>query len=270
VLRASGVRTIVLQFSGDEHGGYDARHPDTLPVRSLLRAAATLHMDVYVGLYADPRWPEQFDVAKHLAPPLDDEAGRAYLGELSRASEAFAGFYIPEEIDEQTWDTPERAPLLAAFLERSASALRSLRPDKPVTISPFYAEKSSPEQYARFWSQLLAQRSVDILMLQDGAGARGTSATRIARTLKALRAALDPLHIELWAVVELFRQTGGPPVNEQEFAAVPDELARICASIAAERPLVHRLIAFSVLDYMHPARGDKHKHLYDKYRAATK
>src|SRR5262252_6685469 len=39
LLRALGVRTIVVQFTGDEHGSYDGRAPGVAPVRALLRAA---------------------------------------------------------------------------------------------------------------------------------------------------------------------------------------------------------------------------------------
>jgi hypothetical protein len=266
VLRATGVRSIVLQYTGDEHGSYDARRPQITPVRALLDAAASKGIDVYLGLHADPNWPEHFDSAR-LPAPLDDASGRDHLRELSRHA-ACAGFYIPHEIDEQTWASAEGVPRMAAFLQQTSAALRGLSAEKPIAIAPFYAEQRSPAEYARFWQQVLQTRPVDIVMLQDGKGARGTPDAKVAELLRALRAVLDPLHIELWSVVEIFRQVSGSPVNDQEFAAVPAELDRVAASMSVERPLVRRMIAFSVLDYMHPARGEPHRRLYDAYRAA--
>ena len=267
VLRDIGVRSVVLQFSGDEHGSYDARHPGSTPVRALLRAAGASGMDVFVGLYAEPDWPERYDAGKRLPAPLGERAGRAWLKKLGQ-EQAFAGFYIPHEIDEQTWGTPAGTRALASFLKRSAQQLRRIQPHKPIAIAPFYAESRSPEAYATFVGHVLAGRPVDILMLQDGAGARRTPEPVIAQLLAALRPVLDRQRVELWSVVELFRQLGGSPVDDGEFRAVPDDLARICDSMTAERPLVRRMIAFSVLDYMHPARGDAHARLYEAYRRA--
>jgi hypothetical protein len=267
VLRATGVRTIVLQYTGDEHGSYDARQPGLTPVRSLLAAARDLGLEVYLGLYADPSWPDRFDLKTRTAAPLDDPAGRAWLTELSGSFASFAGFYIPHEIDEQTWATAKGAPLMAAFLGRTARVLRHIAPHKPIALAPFYAVSRPPAAYARFWKRVLAARPIDILMLQDGAGARGTPDATIVEMLRALASVLDGLDIELWSVLEVFRQVGGSPVNDSDFAAVPADYARIRASMAVERPWVRRLIAFSVLDYMHPARGQAHKQLFDAYRA---
>jgi hypothetical protein len=228
--------------------------------------AAPRRMQVYLGLYADPRWPNDAAAVKGLPAPLSDIAGRGWLAELRRDfDETIVGFYIPHEIDEQTWSSAEASARIAAFLQRTAAALRELAPGKAIAIAPFYAESQPPATFAQFWKRVLAQRPVDVLMLQDGAGARGTHAATIAHTLHVLRVALRPLRIALWGVVEVFEQRGGPPVDEGAFAAVPRGYANVQASINAERPWVQRLIAFSVLDYMDPARGPEHQRLYAEY-----
>lgn len=267
VLQSLRVRTIVLQYSGDEAGSYDARTAGVTPVRALLTAAEAHGMQVYVGLYAEPDWPEQFDVAARLPAPLADARGSAWLRELSQSSKAFAGFYLPHEIDEQTWANEARAPQVAAFLERAAGELRRIAPGKPLAIAPFYAETQPPAKYAHFWQTVLAHRPVDILMLQDGAGARGTSNATLVNMLAALRPVLDQKHIELWSVVEVFKQSAGPPVNDAEFAAEPADYKRVRASMIAQRQWVQRLIAFSVLDYMHPSRSPAQRALYQAYLA---
>lgn len=266
LLRRVGVELIVVQYTGDEHGSYDARTLHARPVRALLEAARARRMHVYLGLYADPRWPHDPAAVQGLPAPLSSVSGRAWFADLNRDfDDTVVGFYIPHEIDELTWSSAEASDRIAAFLQRTAAALHELGPGKPIAIAPFYAESQPPAAFAQFWKRVLAQHPVDVLMLQDGAGARGTHAATIAHTLNVLRAALRPLHVALWAVVEVFEQRGGPPVDEGEFAAVPRGYARVQASIDAERPWVQRLIAFSVLDYMDPERGPEHERLYTAY-----
>src|SRR5688500_17577274 len=56
VLRSAGVTLVLLQFSGDDDGGYD-RPAGRAPVRALLAAAGSMHMTVFLGLYRDSSWP---------------------------------------------------------------------------------------------------------------------------------------------------------------------------------------------------------------------
>jgi hypothetical protein len=268
VLRSTGVRTLVLQYSGDADGSYDLRTAGQTPVRSLLAAAQEVGMDVFLGLYADPNWPQPIAAASAKLPaPLNDPAQTDWLSELCRSFKSCSGWYIPHEIDEHTWATPAGAEYISRFLRITTARLRELRPSLPIAIAPFYAETLPTATYSAWWDKVLAKRSIDMLMLQDGAGARGTSMATIRRMLRDLRSVLDRHHVELWSVVETFRQISGTPINDAPFVAIPADYARVREQLHAERPLVRRMVAFSVLDYMHPERGGRHKALYDQYLA---
>ena len=100
---------------------------------------------------------------------LGEPAPEARLVETCASSPACAGWYLPLEIDDRTWSPPERAEELRGLLDRTAEALRRLRPGD-IAIAPFFTGTLGPDEHARFWGDLLAHRPVDVLMLQDGAG----------------------------------------------------------------------------------------------------
>lgn len=263
LLRAVGVDLVIVQFTGDQDGAFDGRGGHA-PVRALLAAAAGMHMKVFLGLDRDPTWPDPA-AATRPAPPLGDRARIRALAALCAGSAACAGWYLPQEIDDATWTG--REAVLRAHLVRTAAALRRVAPGRPIAIAPFFAGSPDPAAHARFWDALLAERSVDIVALQDGIGSGRATAEIAAGYLDALRPVVAARGVELWSVVELFRQEHGPPVDARPFAAVPMHPATLRASLAAERPLARRIVAFSVLDYMDPARGGAARRLYDDYAA---
>jgi hypothetical protein len=137
--------------------------------------------------------------------------------------------------------------------------------DVPIAIAPFYAESLQPEAYAAFWQQVLAPNAIDVLMLQDGAGARGTALARVETLLRALGPVLERKRVALWSVVELFDQTSGPPRNSGPFAAGPTPFEQLEARMRVERPWVSTAVGFTILDYMAPERGAEAAQLYQRY-----
>jgi len=263
LLRAVGVDLVVVQFTGDEYGPYDGR-AGRAPVRALIAAAAAMNMKVFLGLDRDPSWPAAA-AATRPAPPLGDRRRARALAALCTASPACAGWYIPQEIDDATWSRPERQRILRAHLARTAAALRRLAPGRPIAIAPFFTGALEPGDHARFWDGLLADGSVDIVMLQDGVGSGRGTAEMAGGYLAALRPLAGARGVELWSVVELFRQVHGAPLDSRPFAAVPMHPATLRESLSAERAVAGRMVAFSVLDYMDPARGGAARLLYDDY-----
>ncbi|WP_437940421.1 DUF4434 domain-containing protein [Sorangium sp. So ce341] len=266
-LQPLGVTSIVLQYSGDELGPFDGRLPGKEPVRALLRAAEPLGIRVLLGLYLDPRWPKGVSVDIALPSPLDRPDAAAGLARTCAAAPACAGWYLPQEIDDATWSSAERTRSIRRFLSRAARELRRLSPGRPVAISPFFTGTLGPEEHARWWGELLSDRPVDVLMLQDGVGSGHGSAEAASRMLAALRPVTRARGVELWSTVELFRQVHGPPRDDLPFEAVPAELATVLRSTALERAAGARLVAFSVLDYMNPERGAAAARLFDGYAA---
>lgn len=264
ILRSLGLRTVVLQYSGDETGPYDGRIPGAAPVRALLDAAERFDIEVYLGLFSDPKWPSPAQ-AEILPPPLADPAQVRRLAALCGSSPVCAGWYLSQEIDDRSWAPPEARRRLRAFLGRAAQTLRGLAPTREIAIAPFFTGALPPDEHAHFWKDLLADRAVDVLMLQDGVGVGRATPERAAEYLDALRPVCRAAQVRLWSVVELFRQIHGPPHDDRPFAAEPASFEMVWRSLSAERLFVERAAAFAVLDHMHPRRGPAARKLYRDY-----
>lgn len=252
VLLELGVRIVIVQYStgpGDE---------------ALLAAASSLGIQVYLGLPHDPRWPH-YDAVYRGAPPLEDASATRALAERCASSPACVGWYISQEVDDATWSSAERTVALREHLARTSRSLRELAPGKHIAIAPFFTGVLAPDEYARWWSQLLEPGTVDVLALQDGVGTGRATPEIAGAYLAALRPALEPLHVELWAVAELFHQLHGLPIDDAPFAAIPIDIATLRHSLDIESRQAARIVAFSVLDYMDPRRGGEARRLHDDY-----
>jgi hypothetical protein len=264
LLRSVGVRRIILQYTGDQSGPYDRREGARSPVAALLEAASREGMEVLLGLHEDRRWPDRF-TGDEIPPPLHDEAEARRLGAEYGSSRAFAGWYIPHEIDDATWGTEDGARRLNAFLRRTTERLHALVPGRPVAIAPFFTRTLRPRAHARWWRTVLAGSGVNVLILQDGVGTSRASPEQAALYLRELRPVLALLGIRLWSVVELFRQLHGEPVDGKPFAAVPARFEVVRRSLGAEWPWVERTVAFAVPNHMDPERGPAQARLHREY-----
>lgn len=266
-LQSIGIRGAILQYCGDELGPFDGRVHGYAPVKDLLEAASTLGIGVLVGLYHDPRWPNTFPIDSELPPPLGRPTEMAALLSTCQASPACVGWYVPQEIDDLTWAAAERRALLRGFLDRTSQALRGLGPGRPIAIAPFYTGTISPGAHAQFWSELLADHPIDLLMLQDGVGSGHGDADKAAQMLGALLPATSQLGVELWSTLELFQQIHGPPRDALPFEAVPADFSTVKRSLQVEGATGVRLAAFSMIDYMNPERSEAATQLFDEYVA---
>jgi len=260
ILQRAGIKLAIVQFTGDRHGPYD--RGSQRPVAALLAAAETVGMDVYLGLYHDTH-----PTLGRVAHPLDDPPAARALAQLCTSSSACAGWYISREIDDTTWSTPARTRAMRGHLSRTAAALRELAPGRPITLAPFFTGALPPDAYARWWLDVLEPGVIDVVMLQDGVGTGRATAESARDYYVQLRPALHSIGVELWSVAELFQQVHGVPVDSRPFAAVPMQPAMLRHSLAIERPLVARIVAFAVLDYMDPRRGGAARRLHDDYAA---
>ena len=277
---AVGVTELVVQFTGDAHGPYDRQYPHTMPVRSVVHSAAAAGIKVWLGLHADPRWPANTTTDRDIslaagapppvAPPLDDVAAVGELVALCVQTRLCQGFYLSSEIDDHGGIAD--SPRVMAYL-RAAQVLRRLAPDKRISLAPFFTTMLSPDEHAQFWQPMLAAHLFDVLMLQDGVGVGRASSATARLYLEALRRVLPPTplvggtaSIQLWAVVELFRQVSGPPIDDRAFSARPAPFQQVERSLAEEGGVADKMIGFSAPDYMDPRRSRDARRLYLGYR----
>jgi len=259
VLQTIGTHTggeIILQFTGDAQGSFEARDGPrrVVPIEALLAAADGARMRVHLGLHLDARWPHTADLDA-LPLPLGDDASARALGALCERHRSCVGWYLSPEFDDMTHGDPSVEPRVTAWLTRASAKLRSLASPRPVSVSTYRGGRFGPDGFAAFWGRVLPGTGIDVLMFQDGGGTGRGDPETTAAYLRALRPVLDRTNVRLWAVIELFEQVHGPPVDAQPFAAVAGSYPSVRARIDVARLYADRLVAFSLLDYAVPARG---------------
>lgn len=262
--RAIGLRTIIIQWLS--HGNHEympaGSGPD--PTEHILRYADAHGLRVFVGLRGDEAWWSNWKDA-------------AYLDALAAASEriaslawkryghhrAFAGWYIPTEL----WDAPFTDAQIAAlrrFFRSISTHCKSLAGGKPVAIAPFFSGLTPPKRVSEIYAALLTDSNVDVLMLQDGVGARGWDTEieeRVVPYYQAFRDACLAAGVELWSDLECFRLE-----DRKTHAFGPAPAERILEQLAAEAPFVRRFVTFDFFHYMSPSCGKQASNLYYGYK----
>lgn len=257
-----------------------ARHAVGTPggaVDLVLELAERHGQRVWLGLAHDAGWWAGIDRARP-ANEVEVFLARRRLANLAVAralaaraarTPAFAGWYVPDEVDDKNWLGEERGSLLATYLTQLADGLRELVPGAPVAVSGFAQGWATPEQLAHLWSAAASRAGLSLVLLQDGVGVRKLTLEDLEVYLPPLRAALAGTTARLGVVVELFTErTGEGGAEAKTFVAVPAPLERIERQLAvARRFATGPLVAFSAPDYMSPFGGAEAERLFEDYRA---
>lgn len=227
------------------------------PLQWILERAEATNIQVIVGLVHDPDyWLRIAHPSATVAGYLANRESRivqlvAEIVTLSHNYRSFAGWFMNEEIDDINWHEPAALSVLHSYLHRVSDYLRLALPGAPVAISGFSNAHDTPAQLEVFWRELLsAAPAIGTVLFQDGIGARKLTFDNLPRYLDALRGATDATGRRLWSVVELFEQTGGPPLDSGEFRADTASFTRVAAQLQVEAAHASSLIAFSAADYL--------------------
>jgi hypothetical protein len=259
--RRAGLNIIAVQRLADNRGSYVPDSAGGLPANLafdpteiLMNFADKNRMQVFLGLAEDDRWWNSSlddNCLAELAAKNIETAGRAHG--LYGGHASFAGWYIPQE----PWDAypQDRVETLAKFFRQIGDGCRKLA-DKPVCIAPFFTAKVTPEVFGRFYAALLASSGVDVVMLQDGVGARGLDqkVESVVPYFEAMRHACKISGISLWADVEIFTRDFRPCGCE-----------RLIEQMRVHAPYVEKMVAFEFFHYMSPTRGESSRALYEGY-----
>ncbi len=248
--RMLGCRSLILQWTS--HGTDYAL--DATLIFQLLDLALAAGCRLQVGLPYDPAyWPVlegRGDSSR--AAFLEGAAARAvaFLQAAPFAAHpAFAGWYIPYELDQASWARPEEMALLVPFLRR----LRQAGGASPMAISCFHSANAPGRTLVDLWQGLPADLNLRPLV-QDGVGVFGLANYRhLAPLFAHFRAMGRPFDL----VVELFAQKPTDLLEPGAFAADAADAVRLAAQLdlAAASGAVHR-IAFALHPYMTgPAPG---------------
>lgn len=248
--RRLGCPDLILQWT--RHGADYALDGDLLA--RLLDFVLAAGCRLRVGLPYDPAY----------WAVLEGHDGRARDAFLATAAEecrrfmdaapfaghpAFAGWYVPYELDQASWARPEDVAALVGFLR----AVRQAGGTVPMAVSCFHSRNDPGRTLLDLWRALPQDLGLRPLV-QDGVGVFGLSNYRLLAPLFAhLRASGVPFDV----VVELFAQKPTDHLQPGAFAADAAPFTRLSAQLdlAAASGAEH-LVAFALHPYMTgPAPG---------------
>jgi len=245
-LRSMRVRELVIQWSG--YDGIDF----TPLVERVLAMAEPARMNVKVGLRHESSWWKDVDADPAAAlRALEQRAAGSVTGltRVARQHGSFAGWYVPEEIDDSHW----REASLAECLKSVRGMFR------PLSVSGFSNRALPPRGLAEFWRSVARGSGVDEVLFQDGVGAGKMPLDEWPGYAAALHRALGR---RLTIVVETFEQRG----QTAGFQAGPAPLQRVLTQCqVAHRHGGRPPVAFSLPEYYTPLGGDEAGRRYKEY-----
>lgn len=177
------------------------------PAVVLFEEAERRGMRLFLDTGAVGNWWSLTDPAEEIARA---RARIATLCERYSKYSSFYGFYIPYELYVM-WGP--QAELIRALYGEISAACKAAAPDKPVMISPFFIldeggylgnfRWATPDEYQAFWTDLLAQTSIDIVALQDSGEHLSCYTFEQRRPFfAAMKAACDASGKTFWANIE--------------------------------------------------------------------
>jgi hypothetical protein len=195
---------------------------------------------------------------------LQDLAG--FLDDLNAvaAGAPFAGWYIPDEIDDRTWLDPGKRAVLKKYLAETVALLKARRPGSKVAISGFSNSFADPDLLASFWADVIRASGINLLLFQDGVGEGKVALDDIGLYYEALDRAVRGAGAQLGAVVELFSLM-------PDGRRLPAMAGRIREQIgAATRLTSFPAVAFSIPDYMSHLAGRQAGDLLSNFLSSQK
>jgi len=272
-LRTIGINTLLLQWTVVDRKPLFrmARHEttDKTPLAVILRLAAQSDIRVWFGLALDSSYWEEIKQSGELLKPyfrrrFQDLVGFLYDLNTTAAGAPFAGWYIPDEIDDRTWLDPAKRAILKKYLAQTVTLLKARRPGSKVAISGFSNSFADPDLLAAFWADVIRASGIDLLLFQDGVGEGKVALRDIGLYYEALDRAVRGAGAQLGAVVELFNLTS-------DGHRLPATVGRIREQIAtANRLTSFPAVAFSVPDYMSHLAGRQAGELLANYLSTQK
>jgi Domain of unknown function (DUF4434) len=256
--REIGINTVFLQWTVVDRKPLfqTARHEmgASTPLALILDLAEQSGVRVWFGLAFDSSYWEEIKQPPGMLRPyfhrrLQDLAGFLDNLNATTAGAPFAGWYIPDEIDDRTWLDPEKRAILKKYLAETVALLKARRPGSRVAISAFSNSFADPDLLASFWADVIRASGIDLLLFQDGVGEGKVALENIGLYYGALDRAVRSVGAQLGAVVELFSLTS-------DGHRLPAGTSRIREQIVIAHQLTSfPVVAFSIPDYMSRLAG---------------
>lgn len=273
--KALGLSRLVVQWSAYDDiaffqtSEYQGISPP--PLETILSLADAAGMELFVGLHHHSEFWNKVALDANLVEVYLQRSRHhstllaERLEPLLKKHPSFQGWYIPQEVDDINWQTPNKRKVLFTYLNSLATQLHLMTPKKQVAISGFSNAAMDPETFEEFWSALLQAAPIDVVLFQDGIGVNKLKLKELPLYLKAMHDATSTNVRELQIVIEIFSQTEGPPLDNNAFRAVPAPLERITKQLRIAGQYSEKNIAFSVPEYMSQQGSAEARKLYERY-----
>lgn len=236
----------------------------------VLVAASHAGLKVWVGLYSDSGYWNRVGNGQDTRAFLNDLRSRSLaiardLAPFLKQQSSFAGWYLPEEVEDVNWQTLEARRELLLHLGLASRSLHELTPRAPVAISAFSDARISPAEFRDFWLEVFDATSVDTVLLQDGIGVHKLELDEFPLYAGALAKAAHSKGRDFRIVVELFQQTGGVPLDSGPFRASSAHWERVRAQMESANQFTTSIVGFSIPEYMTPLGIAGAEKLYADY-----
>jgi len=265
--------TVIIQWTAEEPALYfkDAGLPfkeqyDVL--ERLLEAARGKNLAVFFGLQNDPAyWKEITGRDKVLRDYFlvrlarNERLQAALLSKFGTRAD-WAGYYIPDEIDDLSWREDARRNILKDYLRQTIQSLRKADANRPVAISAFFRARTAPAVFTKMLRHLTGDIGLTYLLIQDGAGSGDPPLELTPMYYRSLLGNGRWQGPELWVVLEAFRQTSGKAAPFSAEPAPPERFSRQIQDAAGFK----RRIIFSFPEYISPERGPAAGALYESLK----
>ena len=276
-MKKTGLNTVIVQFAAyNDNVWFNSNNTFTknrskFQLGRLLAAAELKHMEVYIGLYFNEEyWHKQTDVdwlklhadrCIEIAQEINEQYGN---------SPAFKGWYIPHEPEPNAYNTDAKvASFRDNFVNRISNKLHQLN-NKPVSIAAFWnSSLTSPAQLQHFMAEL-AKSNLQIIMLQDGVGAKHVTLDQLGTYYQSAQKGLFEENKNykgvFWTDLETFYSpTGEYPFTPASFDRVKQQL-----TIETALPKVSKAVSFQYYDDMstlspHKAQAQALREAYKKW-----
>ena len=272
-MKALGMDTAIIQYVAYDHVyHYPTKLRGMIPARAdvvmqLLNAARAVGIKVFLGLQlSDGFWQHEFDLQQRV------DLNTRTINELHQRYGSHAGlggWYLPEEIDNETAHKPYADDLLE-YLRRLTTRAHELS-KHPVMISPFFGRNVDLLAYARWWdNEALPRIQIDIVAMQDGIGTHRTALDDLSIVFSALSPVMKRHGVRFWANLEAFDQTAGWPVNDRPFASQPTTFDRLEKQMQATTASTVKTILFEYTQNVNPHISARSRRLHDSLARAVR
>lgn len=280
-LKELRIHTLIVQYTAFKNAYNDITWFDSantfttqksrLTLARVLEAAQRQGVEVHIGLHFDDSyWQHQTDRAW-----LELNAQRciALAKELHTQfgnHPAFKGWYIPHEPEPYAYGSDEKIALFREVLVNPIADSIHQWDRKPISIAAFWnSALTSPNQLQHFMAEL-AKSHLQIIMLQDGVGAKHVTLDQLGTYYQSAQKGLFEENKNykgaFWTDLETFYSpTGEYPFTPASFDRVKQQL-----TIETALPKVSKAVSFQYYDDMstlspHKAQAQALREAYKKW-----